>query len=77
MKQKTEANTTKYTQNYNNIYHCSIQDEDGFFIWTLLAKFFIDSSRASWLPEKYADTALWNNRSCLAITFTFVLKYFN
>ena len=32
--------------------HCSIQDDDGFFICTLALNCFIDSSRASWLPEK-------------------------
>ena len=56
--------------------YCSIQDEDGFFIWTLTENSFIDSSRASWLPEKYEDTALWNSKSCFAITFTSIIKMY-
>lgn len=32
--------------------HCSIQEDEGFFICTFALNCFIDSSRASWLPEK-------------------------
>lgn len=56
---------------YSLMHYCSIQE--GMLAlgdFTLMLNCFKVASKATWLPEKYADIALWNSSSCLCITFT-------
>ncbi len=43
-------------------------------MYTCIENCFIVASNIVLLPEKYAETALWNNNNCFCITFTWNIK---